>query len=708
MLKLLIMVVLVLTILSGAPGSPSGVCWISGVEAHAATIQLPQTGQTKCYKADGTETTNCAGTGQDGDKLAGKPWPAPRFTVNMQGDGVSPNGTITDNLTGLIWLQNANCTDTAGIAKGSGDLTWTDALKWSNALASEIGACGLADGSVAGNWRLPNRNELLSLVNYQEANVGWLDIQGFSDTREEYWTSDSYLPVWDGLNNKWTVNLKSGNTDYWGAGDLYAVLPVRDYIAIIGASPASNDFGSVNTNAVSASVPFILTNTGLDPLLVSSIAISGGDSGMFTLNKGDGTLGTCGETPTIAPAGSCTVSVSFTPISIGDKSTSLRISSNDPATPNKDVALNGSGVLPTYAIGTAVVGGNGSVTCTSPVEGGDSACIITPSIGYHLDTFTDNTVDKLASVANGSYTISNVLTPHAIQGMFAINNYSVSFTSNGGSAVTGQSVAYNTPATQPTAPTKSGSTFAGWYSDATLTSAVNFATPITGNTTLYAKWTTTIYSVSFDSNGGSQVTGQSVASNTPATQPTAPTKSGYTFAGWYSDAALTSVASFATPITGNTTLYAKWTAIAPITYIVTSVVGSGSNVTPATVQTVNNGATTSFTIAPVAGYGILTVTGCNGTLSGTTYTTGAITGDCSVIVNAVKRSGSGGTATGPTIVDAQKALKAFIGVVQLTPEETIRYDVAPLAANGVPLGNGVVDMADAIMILRRSIGIGAW
>jgi uncharacterized repeat protein (TIGR02543 family) len=291
--------------------------------------------------------------------------------------------------------------------------------------------------------------------------------------------------------------------------------------------------------------------------------------------------------------------------------------------------------------------------------------------------------------------------------------YTVSFTSNGGSAVSNQTVTENTTATVPTAPTKTGYTFAGWYSDTALTSAFAFTTSITANTTLYAKWTVippTTYSVSFTSNGGSAVSNQTVTENTTATAPTAPTRTGYTFAGWFSDTALTAAFVFTTPITANTTLYAKWTVIVvpTITYAVTPSAGTGSSMLPTTVQTITSGATTSFTITSLAGYGILSATGCNGTLSGSTYTTGAITGNCTVSVTAVKHNGNSGTTADPTITDALKALQAFSGIVSLTPEETIRYDIAPLAANGVPQGNGAVDIADVIMILRRSVGIGSW
>jgi uncharacterized repeat protein (TIGR02543 family) len=67
--------------------------------------------------------------------------------------------------------------------------------------------------------------------------------------------------------------------------------------------------------------------------------------------------------------------------------------------------------------------------------------------------------------------------------------HTVTFNSNGGSAVASQIIDDNNLATSPTAPTKTGSTFAGWYSDAALTAALDFsATVINSDVTLYAKW----------------------------------------------------------------------------------------------------------------------------------------------------------------------------------------------------------------------------
>jgi hypothetical protein len=99
------------------------------VQATAATgamTQVPVSGSTRCHNAAGTEIV-CHGTGQDGDQRRGVKWPYPRFTKN--GDG-----TVTDTLTGLVWLENANC--------AGGTVTWASAIAFANALAD--GQCGLA------------------------------------------------------------------------------------------------------------------------------------------------------------------------------------------------------------------------------------------------------------------------------------------------------------------------------------------------------------------------------------------------------------------------------------------------------------------------------------------------------------------------------------------------------------------------------------
>ena len=118
------------------------------------------------------QTTSFA-TGDDGDFQAGTPVPSPRFTDN--GDG-----TITDNLTGLTWLKNASCL---------GQQTWANALAAANALADSNVACSLEDGSVAGDWRLPNRNELTSLLDLGTFDPALPAGHPFMNVADFYWSS---------------------------------------------------------------------------------------------------------------------------------------------------------------------------------------------------------------------------------------------------------------------------------------------------------------------------------------------------------------------------------------------------------------------------------------------------------------------------------------------------------------------------------------
>jgi uncharacterized repeat protein (TIGR02543 family) len=66
------------------------------------------------------------------------------------------------------------------------------------------------------------------------------------------------------------------------------------------------------------------------------------------------------------------------------------------------------------------------------------------------------------------------------------------------------------------------------------------------------------YTVSFNTNGGSNIASVEVEDGKTVTAPTQPTKDGYTFGGWYKDSALAEPFSFSTAITADTTLYAKW------------------------------------------------------------------------------------------------------------------------------------------------------
>ena len=168
---------------------------------------VAKTGQTRCWRHETGLPISCNGTGQDGEFQAGVSV-KPRFTDN--GDG-----TVTDNLTGLVWLRDANC---------FGDWTWTDALSAANTLAD--GSCDLTDGSVVGDWRLPNLRELLSLIDYQESFPALPKKHPFSRVRSSsYWSSTSSARNPD---TAWFVLMLSGNIGTSGGeGEGSYVWPVR-------------------------------------------------------------------------------------------------------------------------------------------------------------------------------------------------------------------------------------------------------------------------------------------------------------------------------------------------------------------------------------------------------------------------------------------------------------------------------------------------
>lgn len=162
--------------------------------------------------------------------------------------------------------------------------------------------------------------------------------------------------------------------------------------------------------------------------------------------------------------------------------------------------------------------------------------------------------------------------------------FTVKFDANGhGAAPADQTVEINGKAAKPTDPTDGDYSFQGWYTTAECSTTFDFSTPITGDTTVYAKWVKKPI-VSFNANGhGTAPASQTVELNGKATKPADPTAEGYVFRGWYTTAACTTEFDFNTPIAADTTLYAKWDEIYTVTF---NVGGHGTAPTP---QKVENG-----------------------------------------------------------------------------------------------------------------------
>jgi hypothetical protein len=139
---------------------------------------VPKTGQTTPYVA-----------GDDGTLKMGVAWPAPRFTDNS-------NGTVTDKLTGLIWMRDAAVL---------GAQTWADAMTTANTL--ESGMAGLTDGSQEGDWRLPNVRELQSLIDYGRYGPAF-PADPFTGVQSlPYWSSTTFS---NGESAAWSVYFSDG------------------------------------------------------------------------------------------------------------------------------------------------------------------------------------------------------------------------------------------------------------------------------------------------------------------------------------------------------------------------------------------------------------------------------------------------------------------------------------------------------------------
>ena len=147
-----------------------------------------------------------------------------------------------------------------------------------------------------------------------------------------------------------------------------------------------------------------------------------------------------------------------------------------------------------------------------------------------------------------------------------IDVYTITYDANDGTLAGGEdpSYTYGEPAIiAPTDPTRTGYDFAGWYTDDITFASSAFPLTPTADTTVYAKWTASTYTVTYDTNSGTLFGGEITSYTTgdaAISQPTDPTRTGYAFVDWYSDALFATVATWPLTPTEDTTVYAKWTS----------------------------------------------------------------------------------------------------------------------------------------------------
>ena len=159
---------------------------------------------------------------------------------------------------------------------------------------------------------------------------------------------------------------------------------------------------------------------------------------------------------------------------------------------------------------------------------------------------------------NNEYTAVRIPAQNiTIYAKWNINTYKMSFVTEGPVLA---DILYDYNATIAAIPTitKVGYTFKGWYLDNNYNTVFNLTKMPAYDVRVYAKWEINQYTISFNSNGGSNVSSITKDFDLPLTEPTKPTKTGYTFKGWYIDQNFNEGYSFIKMPANNLTLYAKW------------------------------------------------------------------------------------------------------------------------------------------------------
>jgi len=376
--------------------------------------------------------------------------------------------------------------------------------------------------------------------------------------------------------------------------------------ATTNASPASvtQNYGtSIATPTAPSRTGY--TFTGWSPSIPSTMPVNGGTStAQWTINSYTITFDSAGGSAVSAITQNYGTSVSA-PAS--PTKTGYTFAGWSPAVPSTMPA--------TSQTLTATWTANSYPVTWNPNTGGSSSGVAnctynttvtptcTPSAGYSTSSCSAFTCGT-----------SNSFTP-----AFSANSYSITFNSNGGTSVTTITQNYGTSITPPANPTKTGYTFSSWSPAIPSTMPVGGANPV-------AQWTINSYTLTYAAGSNGTISGtasQSINYGSDGTTVTAVPNAHYHFVNW-SDSSTTNPRTdlnISAPISVTA-------SFAVDTFTVSTSTNTGGTISPVS-SVINYGATTTFTVTPTTGY-IVSASGCGGSLVGTTYTTGAITGTCTV------------------------------------------------------------------------------
>ncbi len=244
-------------------------------------------------------------------------------------------------------------------------------------------------------------------------------------------------------------------------------------------------------------------------------------------------------------------------------------------------------------------GGATSYTLTFDTNGGSAIAPITQDYGTAITAPADPTKTGY-TFAGWTPAIPATMPAEnmTIKAKWTVNQYTLAFDTNGGSTIAPITQDYGTAITAPADPTKTGYTFAGW-------TPVIPATMPAENITIKAKWTVNQYTLTFDTNGGSTIAPITQDYGTAITAPADPTKTGYTFAGWTPAIPTTMPAE-------NLTVTAQWRyngggSSGYSYYTIKATAGTGGSISPSGSVSVREGRDQTFTITPDKSYAVSNV-----------------------------------------------------------------------------------------------------
>ena len=558
-------------------------------EGYTLTIE---SGKTLTIPADGTLINNgtifCYGT-INGNVVGDVRYPS-GVTVTFSGEGVNTSAasygstiaitatmtkqTATNALTAAegtvdFWLGavdtgtelgSANVTSSGGTYTAT--LTLTDDM-WANGFAIGINTITADFGGVAGtsgDGLLPSTGTATLTVTKGNQTAPTAPTMSSRTTNSVTLNAISsagqgavqygYVQGDNGTPNNWqdntTFNGLSAGTTY----TFYARYAGNDYYE---PSPASTGTSIVTLGAEGGD-----TLADGETITTDDGTTITNDGEKITITPDDG-----GTTTTITPDKGATVN--------GDGSVNV---------PGGSTVTTGDGPSITVGEGGATVGTDGSVTLpeggSATIGSGDDTTTITTPGGGTIDPDTGAvTPDEGGSVVIGSGDDTTTITPPS--GQPVTPNDDGSITIPGGSTVTGSD------GESITIPPEGGTLQPGGE----------------------VKYTVT---VTFDSQGGSQVPSQDITVGEPVSQPDDPTRTGYRFLGWYTAATGGARWDFTQPVTGDQTLYAQWAYLPPANPNYKITIGDTENGTVTVNPTAaKEGTTVTITPVPDAGYQVGTV-----------------------------------------------------------------------------------------------------